>query len=292
MTSDSRRLENTSERTLDYYNHRAEQFWAGTRDHDVSQNIEAMLHFIEGEPPFTLLDLGCGPGRDLKALTARGHTAIGVEGAAEFAAMACAHSGCEVWQQDFLNLDLPGGRFHGVFANASLFHVPTRALPEVLLRLHACLKPGGVLFSSNPRGHNEEGWSGGRYAVYHISKAGAATSPVRALSSSRTTTAPPASRASNSLGSRRRGGDRQTHRRRATEVGPPRANLHGALGHRGRALLRRRVAAPLRRSQFAFDPDEIVLGDALIVAAKRRRGSALGEAGEFGRRPAVDIYSP
>jgi SAM-dependent methyltransferase len=133
----------------------------------ISHNIEALLHFIEGEPPFTLLDLGCGPGRDLKALTARGHIAIGVEGAPEFAAMARAHSGCEVWQQDFLNLDLPRGRFHGVFANASLFHVPTRALPDVLLCLHACLKPGGVLFSSNPRGHNEEGWSGGRYAVHH-----------------------------------------------------------------------------------------------------------------------------
>ena len=81
--------------------------------------------------------------------------------------MARAHSGCEVWQQDFLALDLPAGRFDGVFANASLFHVPSRALPDVLCRLHACLKPGGVLFASNPRGHNEEGWSGGRYGVYH-----------------------------------------------------------------------------------------------------------------------------
>ena len=37
----------------------------------------------------------------------------------------------------------------------------------MLLALHASLKPGGVLFSSNPRGHNEEGWNGGRYGVYH-----------------------------------------------------------------------------------------------------------------------------
>jgi hypothetical protein len=36
-----------------------------------------------------------------------------------------------------------------------------------LLELHASLKPDGVLFSSNPRGHNEEGWNGGRYGVYH-----------------------------------------------------------------------------------------------------------------------------
>jgi SAM-dependent methyltransferase len=167
MTSDSGDREKTSDPTLDYYNQRADQFWNGTRDHDVSQNIAALLQYIEGAAPFTLLDFGCGPGRDLKALAARGHVAIGVEGAAQFAAMARTFSGCEVWQQDFLKLDLPASRFDGVFANASLFHVPSRALPDVLLRLHACLKPGGVLFASNPRGNNEEGWSGGRYGVYH-----------------------------------------------------------------------------------------------------------------------------
>jgi SAM-dependent methyltransferase len=167
MTGNSQDPEHTSDLTLEYYDRCADQFWEGTRDHDVSQNIAALLQYIESAPPFTLLDFGCGPGRDLKALAARGHVAIGLEGAAKLAAMARAYSGCEVWQQDFLALDLPAGRFDGVFANASLFHVPSRALPDVLKRLHACLKPGGVLFASNPRGHNEEGWNTGRYGVYH-----------------------------------------------------------------------------------------------------------------------------
>ena len=61
--------------------------------------------------------------------------------------MARSFSGCEVWQQDFLRLDLPAGRFDGVFANASLFHVPRSELPRVLRELHAALKPRGVLFS-------------------------------------------------------------------------------------------------------------------------------------------------
>jgi SAM-dependent methyltransferase len=160
-------LEKITETTLKYYDERAEEFWGGTRDHDVSQNIAALLQYIEGEPPFTILDFGCGPGRDLKALAALGHIAIGLEGAAHFSEMARAYSGCEVWQQDFLTLDLPDSHFDGIFANAALFHVPSQELPRVLLELHASLKPGGVLFSSNPRGHNEEGWSGGRYAVYH-----------------------------------------------------------------------------------------------------------------------------
>ena len=153
--------------TLEHYNQRAEDFRSGTRDHDVSQNIAALLQHMEGAPPYTLLDFGCGPGRDLQTFTALGHVAVGLEGAAQFADMARADSGCEVWQQDFLKLHLPTERFDGVFANASLFHVPSRELPRVLRELHATLNLGGVLFASNPRGNNEEGWNRGRYGVYH-----------------------------------------------------------------------------------------------------------------------------
>jgi SAM-dependent methyltransferase len=160
-------LQKIAHLTLEHYNQRAGEFWQGTRDHDVSQNIEALLRYIMGKPPFTILDFGCGPGRDLKVFAERGHIAIGLEGAAHFAAMARSHSGCEVWQQDFLKLELPQKYFDGVFANAALFHVPSQELPRVLRDLYTTLKPGGVLFSSNPRGHNEEGWNGGRYGVYH-----------------------------------------------------------------------------------------------------------------------------
>ena len=51
--------------------------------------------------------------------------------------------------------------------NAALFHVPRQELSRVLLELHATLKPGGVLFSSNPRGVNQEGWNSGRCCVFH-----------------------------------------------------------------------------------------------------------------------------
>jgi SAM-dependent methyltransferase len=156
-------LEKLSHLTLEHYNQRAEGFWKGTHDHDVTQNIEALLQYIESEPPFTILDFGCGPGRDLKAFVELGHIAVGLEGAEHFVAMARTNSGCEVWQQDFLKLNLPDNRFDGVFANAALFHVPSQELPRVLGELFASLKPGGVLFSSNPHGHNEEGWSHGRY---------------------------------------------------------------------------------------------------------------------------------
>ena len=59
-------LEKIAGLTLEHYNRHAEDFREGTRDHDVSQNIEALLRAIEGDPPFAILDFGCGPGRDLR----------------------------------------------------------------------------------------------------------------------------------------------------------------------------------------------------------------------------------
>jgi SAM-dependent methyltransferase len=153
--------------TLAHYDRHADAFWDGTKDHDVSQNTSALLRHLDGAGPFAILDLGCGPGRDLATFRALGHEAIGLDGAPRFVAMARAHSGCAVWQQDFLALDLPPARFDGVFANASLFHVPARELPRVLGELRATLRPQGVLFASNPRGANTEGWQGERYGAWH-----------------------------------------------------------------------------------------------------------------------------
>jgi len=160
-------LQQIARRTLEHYDERADDFWDATRDHDVSQNIAALLRHLEGTPPFTILDFGCGPGRDLRVFADLGHHAVGLEGAERFVRMARTYSQCPVWQQDFLTLALPTAYFDSVFANAALFHVPSQELPRVLRELHATLKPRGVLFASNPRGDDEEGWTRGRYGAYH-----------------------------------------------------------------------------------------------------------------------------
>ena len=160
-------LQQISALTLGHYQDHAEDFRDGTRDHDVSQNVAALLQHIEAPAPWRILDFGCGPGRDLRTFKALGHTAIGLDGCPRFVEMARADSGCEVWLQDFLALELPSGHFDGIFANAVLFHIPSQELPRVLGQLHATLKPGGVLLSSNPRGDNQEGFNGDRYGAYH-----------------------------------------------------------------------------------------------------------------------------
>jgi len=160
-------LARISRATLDDYDRRADDFWHRTRDHDVSQNIDALLRWVRPLLGARILDLGCGPGRDLKVFRTRGHTAVGVDGCPSFVEMARAFSGCEVWMQDFLDLDLPDDFFDGVYANATLFHVPRSELPRVLQAIRASLRPGGVLFASIPRGEDTEGWAGSRYGVWH-----------------------------------------------------------------------------------------------------------------------------
>jgi SAM-dependent methyltransferase len=91
---------------------------------------------------------------------------VGLDGCQAFVELAQKRTGCEVLHQDFLNLDLKPLAFDGVFANASLFHVPTQELERVLLALYTCLRLNGVLFCSNPRGSDIEQFDGDRYGAF------------------------------------------------------------------------------------------------------------------------------
>ena len=159
-------LAKTSTETIGHYQRSADGFLEGTRDHDVSQNIDALLRHIQGDRPYDILDLGCGPGRDLRTFQELGHCPVGLDGCAAFVEMAVDRTGCTVWHQDFLELELPPNAFDGVFANASLFHVPTQELDRVLLNLYSCLRPNAVLFCSNPRGSDIEHFNGDRYGAF------------------------------------------------------------------------------------------------------------------------------
>jgi SAM-dependent methyltransferase len=158
-------MQQISKRTLDHYEGSAESFWQGTKDHDVSQNRAALLTALPKDKPLDILDFGCGPGRDVLYFKEEGHNPTGLDGCGAFCAMVKKLTGCPVLHQDFLELNLPQEQFHGIFANASLFHIPSSHFLQVLKQLGQSLKPGGILFSSNPRGEGE-GWNSERYGYY------------------------------------------------------------------------------------------------------------------------------
>jgi SAM-dependent methyltransferase len=152
-------------KTLKHYSDNTSQFWEGTKDHDVLQNITALLSNIKSDGPFKILDFGCGPGRDLKQFKDLGHEAYGLDGCQQFCHMAEEFSGCNVFHQDFVETKLPNLFFDGIFANASLFHVPKNSLSNLIKTLHKSLAPNGIIFSSNPRGNGED-FEGSRYANF------------------------------------------------------------------------------------------------------------------------------
>ncbi|MDD4916011.1 MAG: class I SAM-dependent methyltransferase [Methylococcales bacterium] len=155
MARNTEHLDEIETVTLSHYNQNAEAYWNGTKDHDVAQNHAAFLAPFPKDKKLDILDLGCGPGRDVRYFKSLGHRPVGLDGSEVFCAMARSYTGCPILHQKFLSLELPAQAFDGVFANASLFHIPSQELPGVLNDLHAALKPGGILFISNPRGNGE-----------------------------------------------------------------------------------------------------------------------------------------
>jgi SAM-dependent methyltransferase len=158
-------LEEIEKLNIAHYDESAESFRIGTQDHDVSQNIAALLDALPKGKTHDILDFGCGPGRDLCVFKELGHRPIGLDGSKEFCKMAEKQSGCRTLNQQFLKLNLKENSYDGIFANASLFFIPSQELPRVLKQLHVSLRNGGILFSSNPRG-NVEGWQGQTYGHY------------------------------------------------------------------------------------------------------------------------------
>lgn len=153
--------------TIAEYQQTAVSFRLGTWNHDVSQNRDTLVAAMPYNPG-KILDIGCGPGRDLIAFKSQGHTVIGLDATPAFVEMAKELSGCEVWQQSFLNLNLPLAMFDGIFANASLIHVPRDQMVKVLINLHKSLVSSGVIVMSMCRG-SWEGYdvraTGKRYTV-------------------------------------------------------------------------------------------------------------------------------
>ncbi len=146
--------------TLAYYEDQAEIFFAETVDVDMAP---LYARFLARVPPGGhLLDAGCGSGRDALAFRSLGYVVTAFEASPTLARLASEHCGLPVEVRRFLEIEWEDC-FDGIWACASLLHVPMAELPEVLGRLGRALKPDGVLYASFKYGAGEREHGGRRF---------------------------------------------------------------------------------------------------------------------------------
>ena len=140
-------------RTLDYYNKNADAYIEKTRFMDVSSLYEDFEECLS--PGDRILDLGCGSGRDAKHFLEQGYEVVAVDGSVELCKRAEYYLGIPVRHLMFFDLAFHE-EFDGVWACASLLHVPKAEITETLHKVCSSLKVGGVLYASFKYGEDEE----------------------------------------------------------------------------------------------------------------------------------------
>jgi SAM-dependent methyltransferase len=155
----SQRRTNPLDNTLEYYNPAAQVFMADTINIDVSKLYEFFLSYL---PPHAyIMDLGCGPGRDSVHFLREGYRVLSIDGSPEFCKLASQWTGQDVLCRTFENIDFTE-EFDGIWACASILHVPMSRLPLVLEKISRALKKGGYFYASFKYG-TFEGDRNGRY---------------------------------------------------------------------------------------------------------------------------------
>ena len=150
----------TDDPTLAYYEEQAQAFFAETVAVDMTPLYDRFLARVP--PGGHILDAGCGSGRDARAFQRLGYAVTAFEASPALARLASEHCGLPVEVRRFQDVEWED-RFDGIWACASLLHVPMAELPEVLGRLGRALKFGGVLYASFKYGAGERDHGGRRF---------------------------------------------------------------------------------------------------------------------------------
>ena len=145
--------------TLDYYDHNAEGFAAGTLDVKFTAIQDRFLGYLA--PGALILDFGCGSGRDSRYFLSKGFNVEACDGSAQMVKIAEKTAGIPVKQMLFDELS-EVERYDGIFACASILHVPFKALPDIFRRLKRAVKRDGIIYVSFKYG-DYEGERNGRY---------------------------------------------------------------------------------------------------------------------------------
>lgn len=152
--------------TIEYYNQNATEIFENTVDIDMQELCDKFLEMLpEGG---SILDLGCGSGRDSAYFISHGYDVTAMDGSRELCELAGIHIGQDVLHLSFSEIDF-NQVFDGIWANASLLHVPSREINGIMEKIIRSLKPGGVLYMSFKYGE-EEGIKDGRYFTYYRTK--------------------------------------------------------------------------------------------------------------------------
>lgn len=145
--------------SIDYYNKYAAKEFEETVNQDMSGIMKEFLDLLEEGD--TILDLGCGSGRDSLTFYDLGYDVTPLDASEEMCKLAEIHTGLEVLQMTFEEMDFDNV-FDGIWACASLLHSPKKELSDILTKIARALNDKGILYMSYKLG-DFEGFRGERY---------------------------------------------------------------------------------------------------------------------------------
>ena len=137
---------------IEYYNINADEFFAGSVDADMSAWRDRFIKYLPDGG--RILDAGCGSGRDSKAFIKKGFSVVAFDASREMCKRASKLLGMEVWQIRFEEMSFDD-EFDGVWACASLLHVPAADMADVINRIWTGLREGGYFYASFKYGDGE-----------------------------------------------------------------------------------------------------------------------------------------
>lgn len=144
---------------MNYYDENAQEFFDGTVNADMSKHHEEFLKYIQDNG--CILDAGCGSGRDTKIFKDLGYDVTAIDGSLEMCRLASEYAGVNVCHMQFQEIEFEN-EFDGIWASASLLHVPSDEIDLVLNKLKESLKENGIFYASFKLG-DFEGLRNGRY---------------------------------------------------------------------------------------------------------------------------------
>lgn len=139
--------------TIKYYDENALTFFESTKDADMREIYELFLKYLP--PGAKILDLGCGSGRDTKYFLQAGYDVVAVDGSIEMVKLSTEFTGKQTLHLTFDEINF-NEEFDGVWACASLLHVPRNKIDSIFKKIYLALKKGGVFYSSYKYGNKEE----------------------------------------------------------------------------------------------------------------------------------------